>query len=214
MPAVTANLRVDQAWGSAQIMGAVQELRTNETGLSVDSHGYAVGAGFTWNNPSAPGSQFGIQAGYAKGALGYIQTGSTSPTHGFVSNANISYGHVMDAVLDTATGTLHKGEGWGVNAGYQHRFNPQWAWSIHGAYTSIEYGAAAALAVGAGTTLDFDVWSLGSRINWTPVAGLNMGLDIMYHEMDSQSLAGGVVKTRTAASEGHWSSMFRVQRDF
>jgi hypothetical protein len=101
-----------------------------------------------------------------------------------------------------------------VNAGYQHRFNPQWAASIHGAYTSIEYGAVAAAAVGAGATLDFDVWSLGSRLMWTPVAGLNMGLDIMYHEMDSQSLAGSVVKGRTAASQGHWASMFRVQRDF
>jgi hypothetical protein len=27
MPAITGNLRVDQAWGSAQIMGAWQELR-------------------------------------------------------------------------------------------------------------------------------------------------------------------------------------------
>ena len=223
MPAITANLRVDQAWGSAQIMGAWQELRVRDGVAAIvnpgshDTNGYAFGGGFTWNNPSAPGSQFGIQAAYAKGALGYIQTGSTSTTHGFVTNASISYGHTMDAVFDTATQTLHKGEGWGVNAGYQHRFNPQWAWSIHGAYTSIEYGAAAALAVGAGTVLDFDVWSLGSRLNWTPVAGLNMGLDIMYSEFDSQSiLVGGVNmnKTRAAATDGVWSSMFRVQRDF
>jgi hypothetical protein len=40
-----------------------------------------------------------------------------------------------------------------------------------------------------------------------------MGLDIMYHEMDSQTVAG-VEKGRTAGSEGHWASMFRVQRDF
>jgi hypothetical protein len=222
MPAVTANLRVDQAWGSAQIMGAIQELRTlsnNEVaaipGGGQKTTGYAFGGGFTWNNPSAPGSQFGIQAAYAKGALGYIQTGSTSPTYGVLSNATLAYAHVMDAVYDVSTDTLHKGEGWGVNAGYQHRFNPNWAWSIHGAYTSIEYGAAAAFAVGgAGTTLDFDVWSLGSRLLWTPVPGLNMGLDVMYHEFDSQSLPTGLVKTVTSGSEGHWSSMFRVQRDF
>jgi hypothetical protein len=193
-------------------MGAWQELRTNEAGGSLDSNGYVFGGGFTWNNPSAPGSQFGIQAGYAKGALGYIQTGSTSPTWGFVSNATISYGHVMDAVI--VAGALQRAEGWGLNAGYQHRFNPQWAASIHGAYTSIEYGAAAALAVGgAGTSLDVDVWSLGTRLLWTPVPGLNMGLDLLYHEMDSQSLPGGVLKGRTADSQGHWASMFRVQRD-
>jgi hypothetical protein len=219
MPAITANLRVDQAWGSAQIMAAFQELRTlgpNEAG-TVTNHnttGYAFGGGFTWNNPSAPGSQFGIQAAYAKGALGYIQTGSTGSVYGVLSNANLAYAHTMDAVYVAATDTLHKAEGWGVNAGYQHRFNPQWAWTIHGAYTSIEYGAAAALAVGAGAVLDFDVWSLGSRLNWTPVAGLNFGLDIMYHDFDSQSLGTGLVKTRTAGSQEHWSSMFRVQRDF
>jgi hypothetical protein len=33
---------------------------------------------------------------------------------------------------------------------------------------------------------DFDVWSLGSRVLWTPVAGLNMGLDVLYHEFESQ----------------------------
>ena len=221
MPAVTANLRVDQAWGSAQIMGALQELRTlsnNESALIVgDGHkttGYAFGGGFTWNNPSAPGSQFGIQAAYAKGALGYITTGQTSPTYGVLQNANIAYAHTMDAVYDGATDTLHKGEGWGVNAGYQHRFNPQWAWSIHGAFTSIEYGAAAATAVGAAASLDFDVWSLGSRLLWTPVAGLNMGLDVLYHEFDSQTITPGVVRGRTAGTQEHWSAMFRVQRDF
>jgi hypothetical protein len=220
MPALTGNIRVDQAWGSAQIMGAIQELRTlsfNEnpavTGSGVKTHGYAVGGGFTWNNPSAPGSQFGIQASYAKGALGYLTTWSVSNPIGVQNNSTLAYAHNMDAVYDPASNSLHKGSGWGVNAGYQHRFNPNWAWSIHGAYTSIEYGATAAALVGAGTSLDYDVWSLGSRLLWTPVRGLNMGLDIMYTEYDSQHIAG-VVKGRTAATNEVWSSMFRVQRDF
>jgi hypothetical protein len=183
------------------------------TGSGVKTHGYAVGGGFTWNNPSAPGSQFGIQASYAKGALGYLTTWSVSNPIGVQNNSTLAYAHNMDAVYDPASNSLHKGSGWGVNAGYQHRFNPNWAWSIHGAYTSIEYGATAEALVGAGTSLDYDVWSLGSRLLWTPVRGLDMGLDIMYTEYDSQHIAG-VVKGRTAATNEVWSSMFRVQRNF
>ena len=210
VPAFTANLRVDQSWGSAQIMAAWQELRANDTVVASDTNGYAFGGGFTWNNPSAPGSQFGIQAAWAKGALGYIQAGGAG-TFIIPDGSSVASGYVADG--NVIAGSIERNSGWGVNAGYQHRFNPNWAWSIHGAYTSIEYGAAAALAAGAGTSLDFDVWSLGSRLNWTPVAGLNMGLDIMYHEFETQHVAG-VAKGTIGGSQGHWSSMFRVQRDF
>jgi hypothetical protein len=210
-PAVTANFRVDQAWGSAQIMGAIQELRSTEGVGSHNSSGYAFGGGFTWNNPSAPGSQFGIQAAYAKGALGYIQTGGANqldPT----SNSTVATSYVADANI--VAGAMEKNSGWGVNAGYQHRFNPNWAWTIHGAYTSIDFAGATEAA--AGTTLDFDVWSLGTRLLWTPVPGLDMSLDVLYHNVETQDsgTASATAVGYTRGDVGVWASMFRVQRNF
>jgi hypothetical protein len=213
VPAFVANLRVDQAWGSAQIMGAVQELRTTETAFSHNTWGYAVGGGFTWNNPSAPGSQFGIQASYAKGALGYVTQSYIG--HVVNSNSTTSVGMITDAIVFEDTGELHKTTGWGLNAGYQHRFNPNWAWTIHGGYTSISYDSAVSDEWGG--NLDYSFWSLGSRLLWTPVRGLDMGLDVMYHNMGSQGSgtagSGGTTKT-IVSSNDVWSAMFRVQRNF
>jgi hypothetical protein len=209
VPAFVANLRVDQAWGSAQIMGAVQELRTREDTGNINTWGYAVGGGFTWNNPSAPGSQFGIQATYAKGALGYVSQSNVG--HIVNNGSNTSLGMIADGVV--FDGSLHKTSGWGLNAGYQHRFNPNWAWTIHGGYTAINY--ASAVESWYVEDLDYKFWSLGSRLLWTPVAGLDMGLDVMYHRLDSFSDFGAAVPAgRTIGKGDVWSAMFRAQRNF
>jgi hypothetical protein len=215
MPAFTANIRVDQAWGSAQLMAAVQELRSTEAGPAISTYGYAVGGGFTWNNPSAPGSQFGIQASWSKGASGYVQTGSVTNTHNILDGstpASGAFGTITDGVIVGAS--IDKTTVWGVNAGYQHRFSPQWAATLHGGYTSVGYSSAVEAQEGAGFTLDYDVWSLGTRLLWTPVAGLNFGLDILYHNFESQSIGGVFGGGITAKDNDVWAAMFRVQRDF
>ena len=64
-PDIVANLRVDQAWGSAQIMGALHEVNANyylsavtapfltvpASGNPSEEVGWVVGAGFKWNFP-------------------------------------------------------------------------------------------------------------------------------------------------------------------
>jgi hypothetical protein len=49
---------------------------------------------------------------------------------------------------------------------------------------------------------------------WTPVAGLNFGLDVLYHSFESQALPTGLWGTNTAKTNDVWAAMFRVQRDF
>jgi hypothetical protein len=209
VPGVAVNLRVDQSWGSAQIMGAVQELRTTEAFQSFNTYGYAVGGGFTWNNPSAPGSQFGIQASWAVGAAHY--TTSSYATHVMLDSSAAtpgSKGFLADAVI---VGTsLEKTEAWGVNAGYQHRFNPNWAFTIHGAYNAIDYTSAVNAAVGScGGDCGYSFWSLGTRLLWTPVPGLDFGLDLLYHNFESQSAVAGINQDRDV-----WASQLRVIRNF
>jgi hypothetical protein len=89
-PDIVANLRIDQPWGSAQIMGALHEVTGgcfgatcnplavgvgtafDPTGRASSKTGFAVGGGFMFNLPWAQGDQFWVQATYAKGAAAYL----------------------------------------------------------------------------------------------------------------------------------------------
>src|SRR5262245_13764615 len=86
VPDIVANLRVDQAWGSAQIMGALHQvnagyyLAANATfgglensGNPGNEWGWAVGAGLRLNTPYfGQGDYFQMQANYTQGALRYL----------------------------------------------------------------------------------------------------------------------------------------------
>ena len=65
-PDGVANIRVDQGWGSAQVMGAVRHIHD----VTDDGIGFAVGGGLSLNLPGGwAASAFG---GYADGAIAYI----------------------------------------------------------------------------------------------------------------------------------------------
>ena len=81
MPDIVANIRVDQAWGSAQIMGALHQVNATyyggATGVA-SGHpdhelGFAIGAGIRLNAPMiGQGDFFQAQINYTHGALRYI----------------------------------------------------------------------------------------------------------------------------------------------
>ncbi len=79
------NIRLDQTWGSAQVMAAAHELNpvyyasaagadaTPGAGHPSDQWGYAVGAGLRLNFPMiAQGDYFQSQVNYTQGALRYL----------------------------------------------------------------------------------------------------------------------------------------------
>ena len=66
-PDGVANIRVDQGWGSAQIMGAVRHIHDVER---TTTFGFAVGAGLGLDIPG--GWRFDAQGGYSEGAIAYI----------------------------------------------------------------------------------------------------------------------------------------------
>jgi hypothetical protein len=98
-PDLVANLRVDQPWGSIQVMGAVHDssggfflptaggacfpafggtlTQSLACGHPDDEIGFAVGAGFKFNIPTPWGltDVFSAQVNYAEGATRYVVTG-------------------------------------------------------------------------------------------------------------------------------------------
>ena len=84
-PDVVANLRVDQTWGSAQIMGAIHDASgsyygtTTNTGNPANAVGWAVGAGAKINTPSiGAGDYFQFEVNYSEGASGYVNNGAVT----------------------------------------------------------------------------------------------------------------------------------------
>ena len=83
-PDIVANLRIDQAWGSAQVMGAIHDVRASDIAGVGGTHpgddtGYALGVGAKFNLPMlGKGDNIIGQLTYAKGALRYIPA-TTAP---------------------------------------------------------------------------------------------------------------------------------------
>jgi hypothetical protein len=171
VPDVVAALRIDQAWGYAQLSGALHDVAGGYyTGVSSagggpgcasgscfghpdDKVGWAVTAGFTLNNVfGLKGDQFGMQAVYTVGAAGYA-TRATGPFQIYNSNTSLGVGWVSDAVFDNITprcpvagtcpSSLQLTEVWGINGFYQHFWNPTWRTSLYGGYEHVGYNTLA-----------------------------------------------------------------------
>jgi hypothetical protein len=219
-PDIVANLRVDQGWGSAQIMGALHQVNAvyyggfPETGHPSDEWGFAVGAGIKLNAPMiGQGDYFQAQVNYAQGALRYIfQTPNSN--WGKIEGQNEGFGILSDAVYG---GTLAAGNAsnlslttaWNVNAAYEHFWNPRWRTSLYGGYAAVSYndrGNAMLCRLegagsGAGTTAianpgcdnNWNTWWLGSRTQWNVTKDFYLGVDVMYSKLMSASLPGNIL---------------------
>src|SRR5580704_4049753 len=106
-----ANLRIDQAWGGAQIMGAAHEVNANYytatvpgSGHPSDQWGWAAGVGIKVNTPMiSQGDWFQGQFNVTQGALRYLFN-TPNGNWGKVSGANESYGVLSDCVYGGSVG--------------------------------------------------------------------------------------------------------------
>jgi Porin subfamily len=159
MPDVVGNLRVDQAWGSAQIMGAWHQVNagyygtaglTGLPGHPGDESGWALGGGLKLNLPMiGHGDTFEAQVNYAEGASGYVFSPQISAFNWYYRDGNnAGYGLMSDAVYggsvlgNNATG-LNLTTAWGINAVFEHHWNDAWKTDIQGGYAEMNYNGQA-----------------------------------------------------------------------
>ncbi len=231
-PDLVANLRVDQAWGSAQVMGALHNVHTYNNVSATNNFeqhklGWAVGGGIKFNLPMlGKGDAITAETSYAKGALDYVMTnpaGAAGGGLGFFALStgspvvtNTARGDVFDAVGTTANGSLDLTEGWQINGGYEHHWDSMWKTSLYGGYASINYSANASNAIRvAGTTgdADFNIWQVGSRTVWTPVHNLDLSVDVIYSQVNG-AYSGQTVGGVTYGNKGFLAGIVRAQRNF
>jgi hypothetical protein len=219
-PDFTGNLRVDQAWGSAQVMGALHQdnatyygATPSTGGPSDDNWGWVVGAGLKINTPFiSPGDYFITEANYTQGALKYLWDANPSDEQG-VRGATEGFGIFSDCIYGgtgaTATG-CQKTTGFGFDIAYEHYWTPQWHQSLVFNGMWAKYGSSAnamlctgELAPGAGSTSgsgavaaagcnnNWDDWGVGSRLQWDVTKSFYIGVEAIYQNLDSASLPGG-----------------------
>jgi len=204
-PDLVANLRVDQAWGSAQIMGALHQVAAQYTVAPTvhpeDAWGWAIGAGVTVNLPMlGKGDSISFEGDYTEGALKYAGGGLGTFLIG--QGGSVGTGVAADAVLVGAgAGTLQLTKAYSIVGGFQHVWNPNWKTSLYGTYGKVMYAAPV-------VDSDWSYSQAGSRTVWTPVANLDLSVDVMYNKLES---AG---KTLGFTDQSWWQGMVRVQRNF
>ncbi|WP_425088547.1 porin [Stappia sp.] len=203
IPDFVANLRVDQGWGSAQLMGALHHVYgasfsnaavtagtvvpgvNPAVGASIAGRGklgWAIGGGATFNLPMiAAGDSFSIQAAYSQGAVGFV-------------NANFT--NFSDASYNAA-GALKLSSAWGIGAGFTHFWTPAISSSLTANYSQLDQAAGGA---------DFNEINVQGNIGWRPVSGLYVGAELEYRNRDFTA-AG-------AASDDALVGILRVQRTF
>lgn len=214
-PDVVGVLRVQQGWGTAQLMGAVRDVNIAAAGgvplVNAGSKtGYAIGAGVMFNLPMlAPGSQLYLEGVYAKGALHYL---------GFSSSARLGYANI--AVSDYAFNGVNAarlGEGYSLMAALRHFWTPTIKQAIFAGYTNVSYGSFSPIAGALGAGRSFSRFDVGTNLIWSPVAGLDIGVEVLYRTVDPRgtftyTTSSGVARVK--GTESGWEGRLRIQRDF
>jgi hypothetical protein len=222
MPEVVAALRVDQAWGSAQLSGVVREIRVSgaaaNTALGIPAIGtssklgWAVQGGLKINLPMiAPGDAFFLTGAYGEGALSYStsnQFGSAVGNQGF---GGLGFLASADAVIGPLGG-VRLAKHYNVTAAFNHFWTPTIRSGFGGSYLSVDYPNTTAGSL----VRDYTAYSGFFNTVWSPVRGLDIGAEVAYvnFRIKGVPVANANSGVGTTRSEDQWLARFRIQRDF
>ena len=219
-PDIVGAVRVDQAWGLAQLSVVGHDIHagyygaTEPSGHPADKWGWAVQGSLSIKNiPTGAGDVINLQAVYTDGATRY-NFQSLFPQSFFMFGGSgtayqsIGFAGLADGVFGTGTG-IDTVKTWGVRGGYTHNWSPNWASAIYGGYASLSYGSTgkglicanfATIAV-AGSTCnpDFNFGVLGVNTVWTPVKNLAFTADVSWSRLD-QKYSGAITAPAIASA--------------
>ncbi|KAA2236239.1 porin [Salinarimonas soli] len=227
-PHVVGQLRIDQAWGSAQLSAAGYQIRPSNTFNSfgttqyVDTeYGFAVQGGLKINLPMlAAGDQLWLQAAYTNGNLNYILP--ASPQIGGFRLASVADAFIVN-------GEVERAKGFSLTAAFLHYWTPQIRQGIYANWTQVDVpGGATTISTtglfGTGAVRDYNQYEIGSNLIWSPVAGLDIGVEVFYRKIAAENGRVQIVETvspgvtavtdRFRRSEDQFQTRLRIQRDF
>ncbi len=235
VPDLVGNLRVDQAWGSAQVSGVLHQVNTNAIAIQVPAlggptisnfsakYGYAFQGGITIKLPMlAAGDEFSLQGSYSKGATQFGVGGNGPMGVGAINGGgfdgyNPSTG--VDAAVYSsrapgAASLIKLATTYGVFANLQHYWTPTIRQNFFGAWGVFDQGR---VTVAATSPSRFVEWQIGTNVIWSPVKFLNIGIEVQYERNSNNVSAaafGGALPLGVTKNSDHWMSQLKITRNF
>jgi len=174
----------------------------------------------------AAGDVLFLQAAYADGALGYLGWGGQFGSGRQLSATAANQFGIADYGVDGFGNTV-SATGWSVVAVLRHFWTPQLRSELFASYSELDLGYVLANQVIAGVParpLDPKELILGANLIWSPVSGLDIGVEVLYTrtELKQAVLAANNAGARPALAAGGRlvksddaiAGRLRIQRDF
>lgn len=168
MPDFVAAVRVDQAWGSAKLSGAVFEVDPDDQGAVAygDEFGFALGASAEFGLPVGVDSSFGIFAIYSSGGLGYAGA------------AGLGFDYILNG-----TGGITLVDAIALGAGFEFGLSSNLDLELDGYYAMVDH---------PGALPDPTAWGVRGSLAYRPVSGLELRAGIGYTDIDYDGLQADV----------------------
>ncbi len=217
-PDLVGSLNLTQGWGSAQLSGAIFQRKTVGTfGVGTgDKMGFAIQGGVKISLPMlAAGDELWLQAAYAEGGISYLGYGGNSA--GSTWGANTNVGRLLITNSDAnvgVNGSIKLTKGYALTAGFLHYWTPTIRQAVYGSYSKLDYANGIGTLTSVG--LDPTEWRVGSNLIWSPVAGLDIGVEVLYANAKVKNYvqAAGRPAGVLLKSDDSFSGRLRIQRDF
>jgi len=140
-----------------------------------------------------------------------------------------------DAYVDPFTGEVKTNKAYGIAAGLTHKSVPTLETNVFGSWMRFDAPGGAQFSVptdatvAAGTAgtltgiVDFNEYRVGTNTIWSPVSGLQLGVEVLYTRVDPRGRVAVPLTTANGALTGFfkqtssddiWESRLRIQRDF
>lgn len=223
VPDIVAALAYRGTGFSVHLNGVLHEIRSNNrfgaNNAFVDTKfGYALLAGVGIDLPMiGSGTSFQIQGVYADGATAYAS----------ISQAGRRFSIDAAEAYVNAAGGVSTATAWAINARLNHTWAPGISQTVYGTYGQYEAPAVVRRTFAAGAQVfnlqtdpgQFTNWTLGTVVNWSPVAGLTISGDVNYARTEAKRAiqvrgpVGGAAGLYQK-SDDRWTATLRIQRDF
>lgn len=198
-PDVVVALKIEQAWGKAQVAAALHDdygMRrtydgtsgTYDYGSNKSRLGYAFMAGVDVNIGSA--DELILQASYAKGAISYVLPSV--------------YGSALDFWYGSSSETakIEQTTAWALATGWNHKWTETISTQFEASWANIDWTKA----VNATGTSDFTQLDLLADLTWQPVENLSIVAEAGHRRID-------YTKSGMKDPAG-FVGVLRIQRDF
>jgi hypothetical protein len=224
LPDVVGNIKYTATWGTAQLSGAVHQIRSVVLGTGPTA-GNAVGAFLPGLVGTIPDNEYGfaiagylgvnlpmlgagdalwLAATYADGAPAYLDGGNSGTIITPFAAFQGFGGGLADATIDPFTGDLDKTRAWSIAGGLRHYWTPQIRSNLFASYLDSDSRSPFT------TFSDFREIRVGANVFWQPVSGLDIGVEVIYANVDQRAAAVGLFND----DENGWEGRLRIQRDF